>query len=116
MGPGLHKVDLTKSGTVEYEVSHFQPDFVIHCAAQRFPDKVDADPTAAELLNVTCTKEMAYISNTIAVPLLYISTDYVFDGKSPPYSDTAVPSPLNFYGKTKLQGEEAVISADASKC
>jgi dTDP-4-dehydrorhamnose reductase len=42
--------------------------------------------------------------------MLYISTDYVFDGKSPPYAVNAVPSPLNLYGKTKLNGEEATLA------
>jgi nucleoside-diphosphate-sugar epimerase len=50
-----------------------------------------------------------HISGSIQVPLLYISTDYVFDGKSPPYAVDAVPSPLNLYGKTKLDGEKVTL-------
>lgn len=50
-----------------------------------------------------------HIADSMQVPLLYISTDYVFDGKSPPYAVDAVPNPLNLYGKTKLEGEKITL-------
>jgi len=52
-----------------------------------------------------------HIADSMQVPLLYISTDYVFDGKSPPYAVDAVPNPLNMYGKTKLEGEKVTLEA-----
>jgi dTDP-4-dehydrorhamnose reductase len=68
-----------------------------------------------------------HIADSMQVPLLYISTDYVFDGKSPPYAVDAVPNPLNLYGKTKLDGEKVTLEVgkgnilmndhnNASKC
>lgn len=57
-----------------------------------------------------CSPVMAFhIADSLQVPLLYISTDYVFDGKSPPYAVDAVPNPLNLYGKTKLEGEKVTL-------
>lgn len=50
-----------------------------------------------------------HIADSMQVPLLYISTDYVFDGKSPPYAVDAMPNPLNLYGKTKLEGEKVTL-------
>lgn len=50
-----------------------------------------------------------HIADSMQVPLLYISTDYVFDGNSPPYAVDAVPNPLNLYGKTKLDGEKVTL-------
>lgn len=50
-----------------------------------------------------------HIADSMQVPLLYISTDYVFDGNSPPYAVDAVPNPLNLYGKTKLEGEKVTL-------
>lgn len=49
------------------------------------------------------------IADHIQVPMLYISTDYVFDGTSPPYAVDAVPNPVNLYGKTKLYGEQITL-------
>lgn len=48
--------------------------------------------------------------------LIYISTDYVFDGINPPYKENDVPNPLNLYGKTKLEGEKAVLANCEGKC
>lgn len=47
--------------------------------------------------------------------MIYISTDYVFDGTKPPYSESDIPNPLNMYGKTKLQGEQVTLEANPSK-
>ena len=47
--------------------------------------------------------------------MLYISTDYVFDGKNPPYRESDDPNPLNFYGKSKLDGEKVVLETDPGK-
>ena len=47
--------------------------------------------------------------------MLYISTDYVFDGKNPPYRESDEPNPLNFYGKSKLDGEKVVLETDPGK-
>lgn len=52
----LHEVDITKKEDIRKAILEFQPDFVIHTAAQRFPDKVDKDPDAAQILNVDSTQ------------------------------------------------------------
>ncbi|XP_047110685.1 methionine adenosyltransferase 2 subunit beta-like isoform X1 [Schistocerca piceifrons] len=111
--PHLHKIDLRDENTVQTVFSEFKPNVVIHTAAQRYPDKVDADPEAAVDINVRATESLAALCAKERVPLIYISTDYVFDGKNPPYSEESVPSPLNLYGKTKLQGEEACMAASS---
>jgi S-adenosylmethionine synthetase len=60
-------------------------------------------------LNVQVPKDLATISKANGIFLIYISTDYVFDGKQPPYDAlTGKPNPLNLYGKTKLAGEKAI--------
>ncbi|XP_069677974.1 methionine adenosyltransferase 2 subunit beta-like [Periplaneta americana] len=109
---GLHQLDLTKESEVKEALLNFKPSFVIHCAAQRFPEKVDSDPLGASNINVAATKHLVQIADGLGTPVLYISTDYVFDGKTPPYSVSAVPNPLNLYGKTKLEGEKATLRAN----
>ncbi|PSN53758.1 Methionine adenosyltransferase 2 subunit beta [Blattella germanica] len=111
-GDELHKIDLTNHDDVRGAVTQFKPNFVIHCAAQRFPEKVDSDPKAATQINVDSTKHLAEVSGNVGAPVLYISTDYVFDGTSPPYDINAIPNPLNLYGKTKLEGENATLATN----
>ena len=90
-----------------------RPTVVVHCAANRSPDLVDADPSAARTLNVTSTATLARLTSARKILLLYISTDYVFPGRpgESPYSPTSPTAPPNLYGQTKLDGEDAVLSA-----
>lgn len=82
-------------------------------AAQRFPDKVDADPEAARSLNISATQSLAHATSSRSILLIYISTDYVFPGTAgdAPYESHASPAPPNLYGQTKLDGEKAVLAA-----
>ena len=80
-------------------------------AANRFPDKCEADPEGARALNIAASRQLAQASSSRRILLIYISTDYVFAGKAgeAPYEADAVPDPPNFYGQTKLDGERAVL-------
>jgi dTDP-4-dehydrorhamnose reductase len=80
-------------------------------AAQRFPDKVDKDPESAKALNVAATQSLAKLCAERSIFLLYISTDYVFPGTpgDAPYDVDATPRAPNFYGQTKLEGEQVVL-------
>ena len=62
-----------------------RPDVLVHAAAQRFPDKMQKDPEQARKLNVSASQTLAEALKDIGSKMLYISTDYVFDGKNPPY-------------------------------
>jgi S-adenosylmethionine synthetase len=84
-------------------------DFLIHCAAERRPDVAEADPERAAKLNEASTRLLAELAAELDFGLVYISTDYVFDGKKPPYSSGDAPNPLNLYGRLKRAGEEAVL-------
>jgi len=113
-GPGLLAVDLTDSQATAKLLREERPQFVIHAAAQRFPDKVEADPAAAAALNVEVTRHLAELCRELGARLIYISTDYVFDGSEPPYSHDHPTSPANRYGETKLAGEAAALEAPDS--
>ncbi|KAI9787326.1 MAG: hypothetical protein M1816_007674 [Peltula sp. TS41687] len=88
----------------------------IHRAANRFPDKCEADPDGTRALNEQATHSLATATNTRGIVLIYISTDYVFPGVpgEAPYAATAPPRPPNLYGETKLGGERAVLSVTGS--
>jgi dTDP-4-dehydrorhamnose reductase len=80
------------------------PDVVLHAAAWTDVDGAEADPQDAAAVNVGGTRHVA----ELGVPLVYYSTDYVFDGrKSDPYVESDAPNPLSAYGRTKLHGEGA---------
>jgi len=82
-------------------------------AANRFPDKCDADPDGARRINVEASNHLAQATSQHSTLLIYISTDYVFPGKpgDAPYGADADPKPTNLYGQTKLDGERAILEA-----
>lgn len=108
---GLRKTDLTSTLQVEELFDEEAPEFVVHCAAERRPDVSEKDPEAATLLNVDATRLLAEACKACGAWLIYISTDYVFDGSQPPYFPDSNTNPLNHYGATKLAGEKAVQAA-----
>ena len=108
-GEKLRRVDLCDRQAVEKVLDDFQPDVVIHSAAERRPDAVEKQKEATVALNVSATETLASLCGQRNTYLLYISTDYVFDGKSPPYAPSAPTNPLNTYGITKRDGELAVL-------
>ena len=88
-----------------------QPDFIIHCAAYTDVDGATRDPDSAWLGNAVATRNVAEVASEQGAMLLYVSTDYVFDGRgSGPCTESATPNPLNVYGETKLEGERHVLT------
>jgi len=100
--------DLTEDGAAEKVIQEFQPEVIVHLAAERRPDAVAKDPGRARRLNVDVVQQLATACRRMKIWLLFVSTDYVFDGTQPPYSHDAVPNPLNGYGKQKYEGEKIV--------
>jgi dTDP-4-dehydrorhamnose reductase len=89
---------------VELPASPIDVDLVLHAAAWTDVDGAEADPQGAAAVNIGGTSHAA----ELGAPLVYYSTDYVFDGtKSEPYLESDAPNPLSVYGRTKLHGEAA---------
>jgi S-adenosylmethionine synthetase len=108
-------IDLTDREAVERLLREQRPDVIIHSAAERRPDVSENDPDATLALNVEATRSVVEIATEIGAQVVYLSTDYVFDGSSPPYRPDATPNPLNFYAKSKLEGEH-VVRTVADNC
>ena len=107
----LGRVLFSNVGQVKKVLSDEKPDMVIHCAAYTNVDKAEEDLKTAELINVTGTENIAETCAKLGIVLVYISTDYVFDGETvEPYTTEDLPNPINNYGATKYEGEEAVRS------
>ncbi|OBZ67466.1 Methionine adenosyltransferase 2 subunit beta [Grifola frondosa] len=111
----LKQLDLLDSSVVESVFLEYKPNWIIHCAAERRPDVAEKNPEAARKLNASVPEHLAQLSKTLKCTLVYISTDYVFDGTSPPYTPSARTNPLNLYGQTKRDGELAVLGVTGSK-
>lgn len=114
--PPLHRLDLRCEEEVKSLVQSFRPQLIIHSAAERRPDICENDHAATDALNVASVQFLTEAAKVVGATLLYISTDYVFDGTSPPYGVNAPANPLNYYGKSKLAGENAALESGAKVC
>ncbi|KAJ1531273.1 hypothetical protein HK405_001329 [Cladochytrium tenue] len=102
------KVDLTDDAATAAAFAAARPAGVVHCAAERRPDVAQSDPELVKRINVEAARRLARLAAAAGAWLVYVSTDYVFDGARPPYEISDAPRPINFYGVTKLAGEHAV--------
>jgi len=107
----LIQVDLADLQRLPEFLNRVQPDTIIHSAAERRPDVSQRDPAGTQRLNVGTTAAIAAWAAAHEAFMVYISTDYVFDGTNPPYRIDAPTHPLNSYGASKRAGEVAVLSA-----
>jgi len=99
------KGDITKPDEMQWVVSKFQPDVVIHCASLTNIDYCETHRAAAHRINVEGTRNLVQSLRESTAKLIYISTDAVFDGLKGNYSETDSVSPPNYYGQTKYEGE-----------
>jgi dTDP-4-dehydrorhamnose reductase len=110
-GMPREELDITNYAQVAQLVAHAKPDIVVHPAAYTKVDQAESEPELAHLINGYGTENLAVACNAIDVPLLYVSTDYVFDGEqNRPYYPWDQTRPLSVYGKSKLAGETAVTN------
>ncbi len=107
-------LDITDKLAVDAAIQAAQPDVVIHAAAWTAVDACESDPDKAMLVNGTATKYIADAAHAVGAHVVYISTDYVFDGsKTSAYDEGDTPNPQSVYGSSKLAGEQALGPNDA---
>ena len=103
-------LDITDRQSVMDMVASFKPSVIINAAAYTNVDKAEVEKEIAYKVNATAVGYLVDAANTFDAKLVHISTDYVFDGENGNYSEDSLPSPINYYGKTKLAGENLVKS------
>jgi len=108
------KLNLLDFDAVSTFFREVKPNWVIHCAAERKPDVAEKDPEGTRKLNVDVPAHLAALSKELGFILVFISTEYVFDGTSPPYVPSAQPNPINLYGMTKRDAELAVLGIEGA--
>lgn len=105
----LPEVDITDADAVGRYAASAKPEAVIHAAAFTAVDECERRPEVAFAINAEGTRNVARATRLAGIPMLYISTDYIFDGEKPaPYVETDSPNPMGVYGRSKLEGERHV--------
>jgi dTDP-4-dehydrorhamnose reductase len=109
---GRPQIDLAQPSGLADLIGQVAPDAIINAAAYTAVDQAETDIAAARALNETGPAALARGASVRGVPFLHISTDYVFNGLGgAPYAETDETAPLNVYGQTKADGEQAVLAA-----
>src|SRR5688572_6590804 len=103
-----HQLNVTDKSQVRYLFDRVQPELVIHCAANGSVDFAEKNYSEASLVNVQGTENILRAARDYHAKVVYISSNAVFDGDNPPYSEVSHLSPINAYGSIKKQAEQKV--------
>jgi dTDP-4-dehydrorhamnose reductase len=110
---GRPVLDLANLDTITPAVLSVRPDLIVSAAAYTAVDQAELEPALAKAINAEGAGKVAEAAAKMGIPIIHISTDYVYDGAKPsPYVETDPPAPRTVYGITKLQGEACVGAAN----
>jgi dTDP-4-dehydrorhamnose reductase len=112
---GLPDLDLCDTAAIAPAIEALRPDAILSVAAYTAVDAAETDEATALAVNGTAPGEIGRAAARLGVPVVHLSTDYVFDGDKPtPYVETDPTGPIGAYGRTKLAGERALAAATAN--
>lgn len=105
-------LDLTDIGAIRQIIHLNKPELIVNAAAYTAVDKAEQETDLARQINAIAPAILAEEAKKLAIPLVHYSTDYVFDGsKTSPWCETDTTGPVNHYGLTKLEGEQAILAS-----
>lgn len=108
-GTDVDNMDITDAGQVKQVIEDYKPDAVIHCAAYTAVDAAEDNQELCRKINVDGTRNIAEVCKAMDIPMMYFSTDYIFNGQGENFwKEDDEKQPLNVYGQTKYEGELAV--------
>lgn len=111
IGVDIDEMDITDAKSVDKVIKEANPDAVIHCAAYTAVDAAEDNVEICRKVNKDGTQNIANVCKELDIKMIYISTDYVFDGEGTrPWEPDDKQTPLNVYGQTKYEGELAVLN------
>ncbi|MBA3037604.1 MAG: dTDP-4-dehydrorhamnose reductase [Desulfobacterium sp.] len=109
VGFDLPQIDITIKSDVEKVINNTRPDIVINAAGYTNVDRAEEEKEICFAVNCIGPGNIAAVCSSLEIPLIHISTDYVFDGSgNTPYTEKDIISPINAYGKCKAEGDDAV--------
>lgn len=115
VAPSRAELDLSNPKAVREYVAKTRPDWIINPAAYTAVDKAESEPEAAYALNEGAPHALGLEAARLGIPVVHISTDYVFDGSGTrPWIEDDTPAPLGVYGASKLAGERALAETGAA--
>jgi dTDP-4-dehydrorhamnose reductase len=94
---------------LNFDIRGWQPDVIVHCGALTHVDYCEQHPEESYVQTVQSTKNLIGVATDCGARMVYLSTDYVFDGTAGPYSEDAPVAPLSVYGDHKLEAEQSVL-------
>lgn len=107
-------LDVTDRSATVTTLGEIRPDVIVHAAAWTAVDACEGDTDRAMRDNAEATRNVVEAAESCGARVMYVSTDYVFDGTKPtPYVESDVPNPQSVYGRSKLEGEQAMRPSDA---
>lgn len=110
IGVTRNDFDITNYEQMFNFIKNILPDVIIHCAAYTNVDEAEKNQELVFKINANATLDIAQICSKLNIKLIYISTDYVFDGKkNAPYYEYDLPNPINVYGMSKYYGEQFIL-------
>lgn len=104
-------VDITNGPDIEKLILEQKPDIIVHAAAMTQVDQCELHKQECYNINVTATRFIIDAAKAVNARFIFVSTDFVFDGSSGPYSEDDEPAPVNYYGSTKMVAEKAVMES-----
>jgi dTDP-4-dehydrorhamnose reductase len=112
VAPTRAELDFMRPDSIARCIAAHRPDWIINCAAWTQVDRAESEPAGAFAVNRDAAGQLAGAAAQAGARLLHMSTDFVFDGRqSRPYTESDEPAPLSVYGRSKLEGEQAVAAA-----
>lgn len=105
-------LDITDGVAVREVIVSHKPDLIIHAAAMTNVDECEKDKQECYNVNVTATRFLIDAAKEVHSKIIYLSTDFVFDGMTGPYKEEDIMSPVNYYGSTKVAAEKAIMESD----
>ncbi len=103
-------LDITNKKQVETVFSKIRPHYIIHTAAKSSPDFCEDNPQEAYRVNIEGTRNVLFFGNKFGSKVIIMSTNQVFSGINPPYTEESERDPVNVYGKTKVQNEDEILT------